>query len=142
MTLGGVIHRAVILGCTGLALGAAAALPAAAEEAGAAGAPGPRFFAPGARLGDPLPTFQDPPASPERRLAAPPPRTLLPSLAHRAGDGLPLAARRPDGLPLYGMLAGRALLSALDAGDVLPEAATPWFDGDVDRMVAGFEFSF
>ena len=140
MTLGGVIYRTLILGSASLAL--LGALSAAAQESGAAGAPGSDFFAPGARLGDPLPTFRDPLPSSSRNLPLPRPLMLLPSLAHRAGEGLPFPGRPPESVPLYGLLAGRALLSALDAGDLLPGAASPWFDGDADRMVAGFEFSF
>lgn len=140
MALGGVIHRALLAGGASLALLGAA--PGAAQEPGVAGAPDADFFEPGARLHEPLPTFADPGDVPQEDRVALRPRFRLPTLAHRAGEGLPLPGRSPGGVPLYGMLAGRALLSALDAGDVLPDAATPWFEGDADRMVAGFEFSF
>ena len=140
MALGGVLRRGLLAGIAGLALWAAS--PAAGQERGAAGAPGPTFFAPGARVSEPLPTFRDAPVAEGARASSPWRPVRLPSLAHRAGEGLPLPGHRPDGVPLYGVLAGRALVSALHAGDLLPEATTPWFDGDADRLVAGFEFSF
>lgn len=70
--------------------------------------------------------------------AAPMSRSRLP----RLHDPIrPDAALRP-GAPLYGLLAGHALLSALQLGGGLPGGAAPWFDGDARRMTAGIEFSF
>lgn len=60
----------------------------------------------------------------------------------RAGEALPLGLRSPGGPSLYGVLAGRALASALHLHGSLPAGASPWFDGDPERMVAGFELSF
>ncbi len=65
-------------------------------------------------------------------------RTPLPRGPDPIHPGEPLRA----GAPLYGLLAGHALLSALQLGGSLPAGATPWFDGDARRMTAGIEFSF
>jgi hypothetical protein len=63
-------------------------------------------------------------------------------LAFRAGELREPAGELPHGPALYGVLAGRALLSALALGGKLPLDASPWFDGNPDQMTAGFEFSF
>ncbi|MCC6641563.1 MAG: hypothetical protein IT386_10425 [Deltaproteobacteria bacterium] len=82
------------------------------------------------------------------RLAAPPFRStphwlLRPGPAPvRRDDVLALAASNHGGAPLYGVLAGQALLSALHLHGDLPEHMLPWFDADPDRMIAGFELSF
>ncbi|CAG0963715.1 hypothetical protein MYXO_00905 [Myxococcaceae bacterium] len=140
MTLGGVFRGAVV--ALGATIGLFVASRAAADEPRAAGAPDAAFFAPGARLSDPLPTFRDLELSAAASSGLPLRTRPLPSLPGRAGASLPLEIQRSQGVPLYGLLAGRALLAALDAGEVLPAAASPWFDGNPDRMVAGIEFSF
>jgi hypothetical protein len=76
-------------------------------------------------------------------LHAPGPHALRPDARpFRAWETIPSQGDLRGGAPLYGVLAGRALLSALALHGDLPGHATPWFDGDADRMIAGVEFSF
>ncbi len=63
-------------------------------------------------------------------------------LAFRAGEFREPGIAPSGGPALYGVLAGRVLLSALALSGTLPLDASPWFDGDPDQMTAGFEFSF
>lgn len=69
---------------------------------------------------------------------APQPRTR----PFRAWETIPSQGELRGGAPLYGVLAGRALLSALALQGKLPAHATPFFDGDADHLLAGVEFSF
>lgn len=72
-----------------------------------------------------------------------PPWLLRPGPPPARGDDLfRAAASKHGGAPLYGVLAGQALLSTLHLHGDLPDHMTPWFDVDPERMTAGFELSF
>ena len=129
---------AILLGATGAAAEDASTAPVSAEispalRSAAAAALPPRA---GALAADSL-----------FGAALPPLRGAFYSLRPGPGpargeDVLSAAATRHGGAPLYGVLAGQALLSALHLHGDLPAHMTPWFDADRDRMLAGFELSF
>jgi hypothetical protein len=79
-------------------------------------------------------------ADPARVQGAPGTRSFV--LPYRVSDTSLPPGSAGSAAPLYGVLAGRALLSAFHAQGALPGGATPWVDGDAHRMIAGFEFSF
>jgi hypothetical protein len=148
MALGGVTRLAWRTGSVLIALGLAASEAAAGGGATASGLPGERLIPLHPTVAIGLPARggafgPDGGLSATLPLAAQTPRALRPSpWPKRPGELGPPPGERLGGAPLYGLLAGQALLSALHLRGNLPDQVAPWFDGDADHLIAGIELSF
>lgn len=148
MALGGVTRLARRTGSVLVALGLAASDAAAGDRATPIRLPGEPLITLHATREIALPARggafgPDGGLSATLPLAAQSPRALRPSLwPKRPGEVAPPPGERLGGAPLYGLLAGQALLSALHLRGNLPDQVAPWFDGDADHLIAGIELSF